>query len=762
MFTNSVLNINATEENNNDIFNNFDSLKFIGSQQDYSNSDSIKFDSNNSIKQSKISYPTKYDLRELGLVTSTDNQEGYGMCWTFATTQSAMSRLIERNPFINLSEWHLGYFTYNGDKSIEMFTGNSNVKFYNKGGNSSFATATLSRWSGFISEDVLPYNSQNIDDSLNYQSEYHLTDAYCMNSALNDGASSNSYVDKIKSMILNGNSVAISIYYNSNKYYSKESNSYYCNDKSQAVNHGLTIVGWDDDFYSYDGLTNKPTSKGAWLIKNTYGYQFGDYGYFWLSYESPLNSDVTSYIATSSNNYSTNYTIDDYGWVTSVNSLTDEKIHLYDDYAGNVFTSVNNEDLSAVGIYTTDFNTQYTISIYKDIQSDLSPIGEEVVQTFAGTEQYPGFHTINLENPVPLSTNEKFSVVVHYKNPSYKNTIAIESSVKFFLLQDNQTKITQYNLLEDTLLNNTSANESFVSNDNITWKPTRGTKGIISAYDTDFNYLNDNINLSNLNDGYYAISTLGNVCIKAFTNPHDKVYFSQYGGGLYLNENIELSNPNKNVKIYYTLDGSTPTLDSPVYTEPIKFTGENLTISARTYIDGVLGDTYTETFNQLQAVLSTLCIKESNGTTSTFTETKISKDNQANTNIEYTCNSDVQEINLFAISSGDITIDKDNIISGHETSIDISKLDSNSSITIPINVSKDGCISTNYTLTINKKAPTKTSYDYIDILILKKYLLNLNSSVGYNDVIVYDLNKDNNIDILDYTIMKDKILNKEY
>lgn len=521
-------------------------------------------------------------------------------------------------------------------------------------------------------------------------------------------------------------------------------------------------MGWDDDFYSYDGLTNKPTSKGAWLIKNTYGYQFGDYGYFWLSYESPLNSDVTSYIATSSNNYSTNYTIDDYGWVTSVNSLTDEKIRLYDDYAGNVFTSVNNEDLSAVGIYTTDFNTQYTISIYKDIQSDLSPIGEEVVQTFAGTEQYPGFHTINLENPVPLSTNEKFSVVVHYKNPSYKNTIAIESSVKFFLLQDNQTKITQYNLLEDTLLNNTSANESFVSNDNITWKPTRGTKGIISAYDTDFNYLNDNINLSNLNDGYYAISTLGNVCIKAFTNPHDKVYFSQYGGGLYLNENIELSNPNKNVKIYYTLDGSTPTLDSPVYTEPIKFTGENLTISARTYIDGVLGDTYTETFNQLQAVLSTLCIKESNGTTSTFTETKISKDNQANTNIEYTCNSDVQEINLFAISSGDITIDKDNIISGHETSIDISKLDSNSSITIPINVSKDGCISTNYTLTINKKAPTKTSYDYIDILILKKYLLNLNSSVGYNDVIVYDLNKDNNIDILDYTIMKDKILNKEY
>lgn len=48
---------------------------------------------------------------------------------------------------------------------------------------------------------------------------------------------------------------------------------------------------------------------------------------------------------------------------------------------------------------------------------------------------------------------------------------------------------------------------------------------------------------------------------------------------------VELYNINKNAVIYYTTDGTEPTLDSPVYTEPLEFTSE-ATIKAISIADG--------------------------------------------------------------------------------------------------------------------------------------------------------------------------------
>jgi C1A family cysteine protease len=156
-----------------------------------------------------------------------------------------MSGLIERNPFVNLSEWHLGYFTYNGDYPMDMYdSSSSSDAFYSKGGSASFATATLSRWNGPVSESLVSYGSTDVDDSLNYASEYHLTDAVCMNSSLNDNIMYNNYQNNIKSIVLSGKSVMVSLYYKYNLYYSKAGNSYYCNDSSLTINHGVTIVGW--------------------------------------------------------------------------------------------------------------------------------------------------------------------------------------------------------------------------------------------------------------------------------------------------------------------------------------------------------------------------------------------------------------------------------------------------------------------------------------------------------------------------------------
>ena len=67
--------------------------------------------------------------------------------------------------------------------------------------------------------------------------------------------------------------------------YNEDTASYYSSGTNDP-NHGIVIVGWDDN-YSIDNFNsqNKPENPGAWLVKNSYGLSFGNDGYFWISYE---------------------------------------------------------------------------------------------------------------------------------------------------------------------------------------------------------------------------------------------------------------------------------------------------------------------------------------------------------------------------------------------------------------------------------------------------------------------------------------------
>lgn len=731
----------------------------------------IEETSNNRYNYSTVmidEYPESYDIRELGLVSGTDYQGSYGTCWAFSSIESALSGILEKDPFADFSEWHLSYFTYTGDDGIEMYSGGTTSPF-KKGGNSAFATSTLSKWIGFVSENVVPYESGNtIDESLKYLSEYHLTDSYCFNGAFSTSMFSAYDQNSVKQLIMDGNSVMINMYYDkSSDYYDSKNNSYYCSESNHSVNHGVTIVGWNDNFNSFDNLTTKPKSNGAWLVKNSWGYNFGNYGYFWISYENLPLIDASAYIIDSNENYSGNYYLDDYGWVTSINSLHESKMPFssskYSDYAGNIFTATEDCNIDAVGIYTTDYNTQYEISIYKNLTDTTTPVSNELAYSTSGSEEYMGYHTIDLDESVPISKNEKYSIVVKLKNSSYTNTIAVESSILLFDVNNNVADIYSYNVSKENIINTTNDGESFISNDGTYWTDINGITGIMSNISNDFNYNYPiDYDISQLDDGNYAMSTLGNVCIKAFTNPKDKVYYSQYGGNLYENEPIELSSSYSDATIYYTLDGSIPTTDSLVYTSPIILSDNNTTINARIFINDTLGNTYSETFTQSKAVLSTLCVKQYNGVKYSFKELEISTDNQPNTNITLTLDDDVKSINLYPISTGNIKIFDDSIISGHEyTNILV-----HNGLTIPIVVSKDGSTTTEYTITIQQDSTKNIllgdinlddTLSSLDLLLMKQYILGI-KNLSNEQIVHSDCNLDNIVNILDILYLKNNLL----
>lgn len=740
------------------LLNDFSSMRYIGYEPNQSTDSMLNFYSSNN------SYPSSYDMRTLGLVSSTKSQGSYGTCWAFTTVETALSGILFRNPFENLSEWHLAYFTYTGNDAIELHSKNDDTSAFYKGGNSAFATTTLSKWIGFVPEDIAPYGSSaTLDNSIKDISKYHLTDAYSLNGAFSSKLDTLYNMNDIKQSIIDGHSVTLNLYFNtSNEYYSTTDYSFYYPNSDQQANHEVTIVGWDDNFYSYNGISTKPKNKGAWLVKNSWGYEFGNYGYCWISYENSTMKDATSFIVQDANNFSNNYYLDDYGWTTSINSLNEDSNSnsdsIYYDYASNIFTSQSNEDICAISIYTTDYNSNYTIDVYTNLKDSSNPTSGNIQSSISGNIHQIGYHTINLDTPVSVDTGERYSIVVKLSNPNYKNTIAIESSISFFNVQNGIADIYSYTVSKENLLKNASSGDSFVSNDGSNWIDTYGITGIMTSYDTDFNYkYTPTFDISTLDNGNYAISILGNVCIKSFTKAKDKIDFSQYGGNLNLNDTIELSNHN-GYTIYYTLDGSTPTTDSLIYTQPIKFTGKDLTIKARTFNGDTLGSVYTQTFKQSKAVISTLCIKEFNGKDYTFTNLDVSSNYEPITDINFKCKYDTTSINIYSIGNGDILISNDSVISGQETQ----SIPVDNTMTIPIDVSNDGMISTKYTLHIAKNILGDITLDGLitskDMLVLKKYLLNI-SAISKEQISNADTNLDGIINLLDLLYLKSLILN---
>ncbi len=77
------------------------------------------------------------------------------------------------------------------------------------------------------------------------------------------------------------------------RYYSEAAHSFAYSGGNSDKYHAISIVGWDDNYNRNNfnkGENGKSLGKknGAWICKNSSGTDFGDGGYFYLSYSAPL------------------------------------------------------------------------------------------------------------------------------------------------------------------------------------------------------------------------------------------------------------------------------------------------------------------------------------------------------------------------------------------------------------------------------------------------------------------------------------------
>lgn len=440
------------------------------------------------------SFPESYDLRDFGIVSPVRSQGSYGTCWAISALGSIETQIM-RNGWETmpaLSSWHLSYFSYAGNRP---FTTSNETPFLT-GGNNTTAISTLSKWVGPVSETSVPYAASNyVNDDMQHEYDYQVQDVYNVHPWIESHMrySKNS----IKELIMQHN--AVSVYYNaSDAYYNPKTFAHNCYNSTE-VTHGINIIGWDDNF-SRENFTEVPEHNGAWLVKNSWGKGWGDNGYLWISYDDTSLHEAVCYFCKPKDTYGYNYYYDDHGWITSI-STNAAQTNLT-GYMANVFTAHDDEEISAVSFYTIDPGASYDIQVYKGLLK-RSPLGTEVSSTTSGSEEYKGYHTVDLDEPVSVSAGERFSVVVKITNPSSPYTIPVEAAIYTTIDNVNYANISMSALSQDAYVS-----KSFVSNDGISWfDPVNKT------------YTYKYPDLFNLKSSTQVFNYvfIGNVCLKAFS-----------------------------------------------------------------------------------------------------------------------------------------------------------------------------------------------------------------------------------------------------
>ena len=338
---NSTIGVNATEKQTNErrtgdyVFENIPKLNVrIDSQDDTSRKNISLRKGTGDIS----TLPAQYDSRAHGYVSRQENQSGEGLCWAYSFTTTAESYLLRKGVVSNAVEFSPKQLDYALAPASKAFSDSTINKYedavYALTGNhrdladgSNFISAmyvTTGKYS--LVEDNVFFDKMKLNDPNTlgdfnsygdfitsrfsaYTTKQKAADVFDRNNAeyaitgvdiidldyYSSGSRSaerEEAINKIKQNIETYGAVAISSHYNEEKCMYKEGQNYtiidrtansttsVCDDENGPTGHGMTLVGWKDDWAYKDGNADK---TGAFILQNSYGNDGINY---YFSYDS--------------------------------------------------------------------------------------------------------------------------------------------------------------------------------------------------------------------------------------------------------------------------------------------------------------------------------------------------------------------------------------------------------------------------------------------------------------------------------------------
>ncbi len=278
--------------------------------------------------------PSSYnaDLNNMKYVSEVKNQGTLGTCWSFAA-EAAMEALLMKKDGIeklsssnkdkyDLSEMHMVYALSNKFLEDGKYGFTTTI---NEGGNFYYAEAYMTRsrdeekniYDGPVYEKDFPYKDDDsytyadINEKIKSERLEFVPSAFSnlnFYQALLSDEQLNARNEIIKKAVIENGAVPISVYCGSTAEEQNtgfKSNSintktlFYENDPANIPNHGVTIVGYDDNInasefngFSLNASANTypaaPKHDGAFIVKNSWGTNWGNNGFFYMSYDSNI------------------------------------------------------------------------------------------------------------------------------------------------------------------------------------------------------------------------------------------------------------------------------------------------------------------------------------------------------------------------------------------------------------------------------------------------------------------------------------------
>ena len=371
--------------------------------------------------------PSKFDLRDWGWVSSVKNQGSMGSCWAFGITSALESSLIRyANVTYDFSENNLQntmikYSKYGSKTLIES-------------GNVFIGESYFTSWLGVSPSEYDTYDELGkISPLIATDKDVQIKDAIFINIRKNETDN-----DPLKEALLKYGAIAVN-YYQDAIYYNETTYGYY-NYKNESMNHIVCLVGWDDN-YSKENFPTTPPGDGAFILKNSWGSEWGDGGYFYISYY-----DVSFCTKSPSLAFCLENNID-YAKIYQHETCLSSGVNY--TYSMNKYIAEENALIAAVGTVIEN-NSTYELSIL---------INGENVYNQTGVSEKTGYLTIKLNKHIPVKKGEEFAVV-------FKNNDTSLGSAR---------DITQENV-------------SFASNDGVNWidlSIEKNAVAILKAYTLD-------------------------------------------------------------------------------------------------------------------------------------------------------------------------------------------------------------------------------------------------------------------------------------
>lgn len=209
--------------------------------------------------------PEAFSWCDLGACPPIRNQGGCGSCWAFATVGPLESNImIEGGEATDLSEQYLVSCTAAGSCGGGWWAHD-----YHEWKYSSPETEA-----GAIPEGEFPYVAWDAPCGGSYSHPWKIESWSYINSS----------TDQIKQAIIDYGPVAVAVYVGSA--FHGYRGGIFNTSQNGTVNHGVVLVGWDDN----------QGSNGVWILRNSWGTGWGEGGYMRIEYGTSQVGYSANYI----------------------------------------------------------------------------------------------------------------------------------------------------------------------------------------------------------------------------------------------------------------------------------------------------------------------------------------------------------------------------------------------------------------------------------------------------------------------------------